>query len=156
MCCVQLLWQNDKGCFCVQNQQQHCGKYIYTQEQRLLYTLSHSAMEPLVCQFRCSILECNKRFVTRPICNAKHIRYIKRMLHLNCCTRGGLCMHRVITNNSFMALHVTLDLYVWASGRVHKNRTRGRITITCYSETCLSGHLWANKLQPVYRGGLFE
>ena len=28
-----------------------------------------SSKEPLVYQFRCSISECNKQFVTRPICN---------------------------------------------------------------------------------------
>ena len=36
----------------------------------IIYTLPHSVMEPLVCQLRCSISECDKRFVTRPICNA--------------------------------------------------------------------------------------
>ena len=35
------------------------------------YTLPHSAKEPLVCQFICSISECNKRMIcARPICNA--------------------------------------------------------------------------------------
>ena len=29
-----------------------------------------SSKEPLVYQFRCFISECNKKFVTRPICNA--------------------------------------------------------------------------------------
>ena len=42
-----------------------------------------------VCQFICSISECNKRFVTQPICNANVcgiMRYIRWMLHLNCYT----------------------------------------------------------------------
>ena len=34
-------------------------KYMYI----LLYTLPSNAAESLVCQFRCSISECNKRFV---------------------------------------------------------------------------------------------
>ena len=59
---------------------------------------SHSAKELLVCQFRCSISECNKRFVTQPICNANVCATSGGcMLHLNCYTHGGLCMCRVIT-----------------------------------------------------------
>ena len=46
---------------------------------KLLYTLPHSTRKPLVCQFRCSISECNKRIVTQPICNA------------NVCATSGGC-----------------------------------------------------------------
>ena len=56
-----------------------------------------SSKELLVCQFRCFISECNKLFVTWPICNAKCMRCIRWMLHLNCYTRGGLRICRVIT-----------------------------------------------------------
>ena len=37
-----------------------CKKHRYkaVQQEWLLYTLPHSAMEPLVCQFKCSISEC--------------------------------------------------------------------------------------------------
>ena len=58
--------------------------------------LPHSAKESLVCKFRCSISECNKRFVTRPICNANVCATSGGVDVLNCYTRGGLRMRRVI------------------------------------------------------------
>ena len=87
---------------------------------------------PLVqwnCWFRCSISECNKWFVTWPICNA------------NVCTTSGGCYIWIVTLRWFahaqsnynktinvytVALCVTLNLSSQASSRVVKNRTRGR------------------------------
>ena len=47
----------------------HCHSYTTVYLLLVLYT-TPSSKEPLVCQFRCSISECNKQFVTQPICNA--------------------------------------------------------------------------------------
>ena len=52
--------------FCPVN---HCHSYT-TLHLLLVLNSTPSSKEKLLCQFRCSISECNKQFVTRPICNA--------------------------------------------------------------------------------------
>ena len=113
-----------------------------------------SSKEPLVCQFRCSISdwECNKWFVTQPICNADV-----------CATSGG-CYFWIVTlwwfahvqsNIINVDLRVTLDLSTRAYGWVDKNRTRGQILVyiiviqynipaTCTSSTFLS--FWKKRI----------
>ena len=55
------------------------------------------------------------------------IRYIRWMVHLNCYTRGGLHMRRVITKQLMYGSSCNIGYFsTLASGLVDKNRARGQ------------------------------
>ena len=60
-----------------------------------------SSKEPLVCQFRCSISECNKWFVTQPICNT------------NVCATSGGCYIWIVSLCACAENNKTINVWLF-------------------------------------------